>query len=242
MGVVKLRGIVISESQKGESSKRILVLAKGIGRVVLTARGAKNTKSKLLAGTQLFSYCDFLAFEGKGFYSLTQADLIESFYGIRMDMDKLAEAVYLAELMERTCPMGMEQDETLKLLLFALVVLEKTKTPPRLISRIFEVKYLQISGLLSNGGCMVCGAGQEPLFFHEKDGEFLCKEHCSGGEISLLPAVQKAITFITQREGKQIFAFTLSPGAMMQMDYILQRYLEVHMGVRLKSREFSKGL
>jgi len=242
VGVVKLRGIVIAESQKGESNKRILVLAKGLGRVMLTARGAKNTKSKLLAGTQLFSYCDFLAFEGKGFYSLTQADLIESFYGIRMDMDKLAEAVYLAELVEKTCPEGLEQDETLRLLLYALAVLEKTNMPPRLISRIFEVKYLQISGLLSNEGCMVCGIGDEQLFFHENHGEFLCKEHSHGGERPLLSAVQKAISFITQREGKQIFAFTLSPEAMAQMDFILQRYLEIHMGVRLKSREFSKEL
>lgn len=242
MGVVELRGIVIAESQKGESNKRLLILAKGIGKVMLTARGAKNTKSKLLAGTQLFSYCDFLAFEGKGFYSLTQADLIESFYEIRMEMDKLAEAVYLAELVEKTCPEGMEQDETLRLFLYALAVLEKSKMPPRLISRIFEVKYLQISGLLSYEGCMVCGRGGESLFFHERDGEFLCREHCHGGEIRLMPAVQKAFSFITQREGKQIFAFTLSAEALAQMDFVLQRYLEVHMGVRLKSREFSKEL
>ncbi|WP_304507328.1 DNA repair protein RecO [Anaerotignum sp.] len=242
MGVVKLRGIVIGESQNGESSKRIQVLAKGVGRVMLSARGAKNTKSKLLSGTQLFSYCDFLAYEGKGFYSMTQADLIESFYGIRTDMDKLAEAVYLAELVDKTCPTGMEQDDTLRLLLYSLAALEKTQLPPRLISRIFEVKYLQISGFLSGEGCMVCGNGEESLFFSEKEGELLCKNHCHGGEIPLLTAVQKAISFITQRDGNQIFAFALSDEAMVQMDGILRRYLEVHMGVRLKSREFSKEL
>jgi DNA repair protein RecO (recombination protein O) len=209
---------------------------------MLNARGAKNIKSKLLSGTQLFSYCDFLVYEGRGFYSLTQADLIESFYGIRTDMDKLAEAVYLAELVDKTCPIGMEQDNTLRLLLYSLAALEKTKLPPRLISRIFEVKYLQISGLLSGEGCMVCGNEEEPLFFNENGGELLCKNHCRGGETPLLTAVQKAIFFITQRDGNQIFAFVLSDEAMAQMDSILRRYLEVHMGVRLKSREFSKEL
>lgn len=242
MGVVKLRGIVIGENQNGESSKRILVLAKGVGRVMLSARGAKNTKSKLLSGTQLFSYCDFLAYEGRGFYSMTQADLIESFYGIRTDMDKLAEAVYLAELVDKTCPTGMEQDDTLRLLLYSLAALEKTQLPPRLVSRIFEVKYLQISGFLSGEGCMVCGSGDESLFFSENQGELLCKKHCCGGEMPLLTAVEKAISFITQRDGSQIFAFVLSDEAMAQLDSILRRYLEVHMGVVLKSREFSKGL
>lgn len=242
MGVVHFRGVVIQENQNGESSKRILVLAKGIGRVMLTARGAKNTKSKLLSGTQLFSYCDFLAYEGKGFYSLTQADLIESFYDIRMDIERLAEAVYLTELVERTCPEGMEQDETLKLLLYALTALERTQMSARLISRIFEVKYAQLSGVLSGEGCMVCGNDEELLFFNEAAGEFLCKNHCIGGEGPLLVATQKAITFITKREGKQIFAFTLSEEALTQLDDIFRRYLEVHMGVRLKSREFSKEL
>jgi DNA repair protein RecO (recombination protein O) len=242
VGVVHFRGVVIQENQVGESGKRILVLAKGIGRVMLNARGAKNTKSKLLSGTQLFSYCDFIAYEGKGFYSLTQADLIESFYGIRMDMDRLAEAVYLTELVERTCPAGMEQDETLKLLLYALAMLEKSQVPPRLISRIFEVKYAQLSGVLSNEGCMVCSRDDAPLYFNESAGEFLCKDHCFGGEISLLGAVQKAISFITEREGKQVFAFTLSEEATNQLDTMMRRYLEVHMGVRLKSREFSKEL
>lgn len=242
MGVVELRGIVIAENQRGESNKQLMVLAKGIGKVMLTARGAKNTKSKLLAGTQLFSYCDFLVYEGKGFYSLTQADLIQNFYEIRTDMDKLAEAVYMGELVEKTCPEGMEQDETLRLFLYALAVLEKSKIPPRLISRIFEVKYLQISGLLSYEGYMVCGHDKDSLFFHERDGEFLCMEHCCGGEIPLMGAVQKALSFITQRDGKQIFSFTLSPEALLQMDLVLKRYLEVHMGVGLKSREFSKEL
>lgn len=242
MGVVHFRGVVIQENQNGESGKRILVLAKGIGRVMLTARGAKNTKSKLLSGTQLFAYCDFLAYEGRGFYSLTQADLIESFYEIRMDMERLAEAVYLTELVERTCPAGMEQDESLKLLLYALAALEKSQMPARLISRVFEVKYAQLSGVLSGEGCMICGKEDEPLFFNETAGEFLCENHCRGGEVPLLGAVQKAISFITEREGKQIFGFTLSEKAMAQLDHIFQRYIEVHMGVRLKSREFSKEL
>ena len=49
MGTEKLRGIVIREQVKGESNKQIVLLAKGVGRVVLSARGARNAKSKLLA-------------------------------------------------------------------------------------------------------------------------------------------------------------------------------------------------
>ena len=110
MGTEKLRGIVLREQAKGESNKQIVLLAQGVGRVLLSARGARRAKSKLLAATQLFCYADFVVYEGKGFYSVTQAELKNSFYGLRLDMDKFSEGMYLAELTERSCPAGLEQD------------------------------------------------------------------------------------------------------------------------------------
>ena len=68
MGTEKLSGSVIREQVKGESNKQIVVLAKGLGRVILSARGARKANSRLLAATQLFCYADFVVYEGKGFY------------------------------------------------------------------------------------------------------------------------------------------------------------------------------
>ena len=53
MGTEKLSGIVIREQVKGESNKQIVLLAKGVGRVVLSARGARKANSRLLAATLL---------------------------------------------------------------------------------------------------------------------------------------------------------------------------------------------
>ena len=90
MGTEKLRGIVLREQAKGESNKQIVLLAQGVGRVLLSARGARRAKSKLLAATQLFCYADFVVYEGRGFYSVTQAELKKSFYGLRLYMDKFS--------------------------------------------------------------------------------------------------------------------------------------------------------
>ena len=147
MGTEKLRGIVLREQAKGESNKQIVLLAQGVGRVLLSARGARRAKSKLLAATQLFCYADFVVYEGKGFYSVTQAELKNSFYGLRLDMDKFSEGMYLAELTERSCPAGMEQDAVLELLYYAFLVMDRGILPPKLISRIFELKLLQLGSL-----------------------------------------------------------------------------------------------
>lgn len=56
MGTEKLRGIVLREQAKGESNKQIVLLAQGVGRVLLSARGARRAKSKLLAATAAVRY------------------------------------------------------------------------------------------------------------------------------------------------------------------------------------------
>lgn len=238
MGTEKLRGIVIGERIKGESNKQLVVLAKGLGRVLLSARGAKNAKSKLLAATQLFCYADFVVYTGKGFTSVTQAELLHSFYGLRTDMEKLAEAVYLAELVERTCPEGMEQDAVLELLYYAFLVMEKGTLPPKLISRIFELKLLQLSGLFAPESCAVCERAEGPLYFDGRLGAFFCPDHRTKESRLVSEAVRQAFAFVLEREGRQVLGFQLSPEALEQLGVILREYMDVHMGLRLKSRDF----
>ena len=237
MSVRKIRGIVIREQQTGESSKQIVVLAKEMGKVRLSARGAKNTKSRLLAGTQLFCYCDFTVYEGRGFLSVTQADLIESFYALRNDVEVLAQAVYLAELVDSTCPAGMEHDNILKLLLYTMQVMAKGYLPPKLAGRIFEMKYLQYSGFLASADCVTCG--EQAQYFDQKEATFYCKQHRSREAVLLSRAVVQALDYVLEEEGKKLFVFRLSPEALKQLDAVLRQYLQMHVGVDLKSRRFA---
>ena len=243
MLITKIRGIIIGEQSCGESNKKLEVLGKDLGRIFIFAKGAKNIKGPFLAGTQLFCYCDFLVVESRGFYSLTQVDLIEQFYGISLDMEKLAETVYMGELISKTCPIGTEQDEVLRLFLDTLWVLEKGILQASLISRIFEVKYLQISGFLPEFACVICGQDEGTMYFHKEQGIFLCWSHrIAGEEIPLLSSIATAISFIMCHNRKEIFGFYLSSEALIQLDQIMESYFKIHLGIYLKSRAFSKGL
>ena len=238
MGTEKLSGIVIREQVKGESNKQIVVLAKGLGRVILSARGARKANSRLLAATQLFCYADFVVYEGKGFYSINQAELQKSFYDLRTDIDKFSEAMYLTELVYRSCPVGMEQDEVLELLYYAFSVLEKGTLPPKLISRIFELKLLQINGLFAPEECHVCGESEGDIYFDGRLGAFFCEKHRTGNSIFVYDAVRKAFHHVLSKDGKAVFGFNLSDEALEQLSVILKSYMDVHMDVRLKSRDF----
>lgn len=176
-------------------------------------------------------------FEGRGSLSVTQADLIESFYALRNDVEVLAQAVYLAELVDSTCPAGMEHDNILKLLLYTMQVMAKGYLPPKLAGRIFEMKYLQYSGFLASADCVTCG--EQAQYFDQKEATFYCKQHRSREAVLLSRAVVQALDYVLEEEGKKLFAFRLSPEALKQLDAVLRQYLQMHVGVDLKSRRFA---
>ena len=91
MSSEKIRGIIIRENFSGESDKFLTIFAKDKGKISVFAKGARNTRSKFLASSSLFTYGDFIIRTVTKTPTLLTADVIESFYNIRNDF---ATAVY----------------------------------------------------------------------------------------------------------------------------------------------------
>lgn len=158
MKLIKARGLVIKEFDANESDKRLLLLCKELGRVMVFARGAKRTKSPLMPSAQLFCYSDFMLLDGRSFYSVTQADVLRSFYGLRRDYDCLMAAHLLAEVCDKSTLAHQNLDGLMLLALRALSLLEKNACPPRQVEAVFLLLALNFHGLgpLADA-CADCG-------------------------------------------------------------------------------------
>ena len=157
MKVIKARGIVIKEFDANESDKRLLLLCKGIGRIMVYARGAKKPKSKFLSAAQLFCYSDFVLADGPGFFSITQVEVIKSFYNVRLDYDRLMAAHLFAEICDKSTFEILNLDELLLLTLKSLVMLEKNTYPPKQVTVVFMLLALGSHGLRPiTDVCTVC--------------------------------------------------------------------------------------
>lgn len=126
----------------------------------------------------------------------------------------------------------------LELLYYAFLVMDRGILPPKLISRIFELKLLQLNGLFASDVCHICGEGEGTLYFDGRMGAFYCEKHRTEDSIFVLDAVRRAVRFVLERESRAAFGFQLSAEALEQLTFILRKYLEVHMGIRLKTRDF----
>jgi len=245
MSVIKLKGFVLKEFNAGESGKRIVVFTNEMGKVTLRVNGGKNANSKYLSATQLFCYSEFVVYEGKGFLSVTQSDVIESFYPLRQDIVKLSYCSYILELVEKTSFEGIKDDSLVELLFRTLSLVAKTEYSVLLAVSIFEIKYLQLMGLLGEMDvCPCCGKEltHGGVYFTSQVGG-ICNE-CKNGLYDgreILSGTRLAIKHVISSDGKSMFSFKVSKAVEKELKEILEEYISEHINQKFQTLEFAKS-
>ncbi len=244
MAVEKAEAIVIKTFESGESSQRIRLLCRQKGKITVFAKGSKNTKSRLLPACQLFTYGEYMLYEGRSFYSVTQADVKNSFYDIRNNLRAFAYASYITELTDRTLPDNTQADDVMRLLYMALESLSKEETVSKLAAAVFAIKYLQFSGLWADEGyCTCCGESNEDMnFFSCESGGFVCKK-CSEGiydAVFVSQGFKMAVKYVLENFSRKIFMFKTSQKVADELSQIFENFIRIHMCDDLKTLDFAK--
>jgi DNA repair protein RecO (recombination protein O) len=255
MSTVKARGVVLKETPVGESDKIITLLTKERGKISVSARGARKTKSKYLAGTQLFTYSDFVLFDGKRFYSVTQIDIIENFYAIRREYDKLCCGNLFVEMCDKLILENMPCEDILFLLLKALLALARDRTRPQLVSRAFEFKFMQLSGYAPEmTRCSQCGGPLSGNSLGFGGFGLLCRdcrpEKENSGVVRILVETASIIQYILSTDTKDLFRFNIMVNGQRLSPFDINKqtarellaasviFIGVHAEQKLKSMPF----
>lgn len=244
MLTIKAKGIVLKEIYLKESDKIIIVFLKGYGKMSVSAKGARKPNSKLMAGTAIFTYSDFVIYKGKKYFNLIQAENIESFYNIRNDIITLSYASYFVELTEKTILENVSCDEILLLLIKTLNVLSKNKINPKLISVIFEFKFLQLNGYMPEiNNCVYCKKhinNKEIYFGNEGLLCSNCFKHISCIKIS--DTALYTLKYILSSNLNNLFNFNISDTALNQLNQISDIFIKSHLNLNLKTYDFLKEI
>lgn len=142
MGIIKTNGIIISENNLGDYDKMLIMLTPGLGKISCVAKGARRPKSALLAGTQFLCFGEYLMYKGTNTYNINSCEMIEVFYNIRTDLDKLNYAVHMTKIIRDVTEENQNCYKILQLYLNTLYTLSETDKNPEFILSIFKLKLL----------------------------------------------------------------------------------------------------
>lgn len=226
MKLLKAKGIVIKETQYNDNDKILTILTDEFGKISCIAKGAKKTNSSLLAPCQFLVYSEFVLYKGTSFYHINSAEIIDTFYNLRINYDKLEVAYNITKTLLQAICEGEEAKDILSLFLNTMFVIENKDMSAKLIEAVFKLKLIEILGYMPNiVTCNMCAKQvinkeTKKYFYSFVDNSIICEE-CYKKEllkvdgthkksfVKISQAVYFACVYVITSNTKKVFNFNL---------------------------------
>ena len=178
MTEIKQNGLVIKEQDLGENDKLLIILTERFGKLPVIGKGVKSLKNRHLVSTQLFCFSSFGLRKRGNFYYITDSDLIENYYDIREDIQKVSLASFICDVVSDVTDEGREDDSILKLALNTLFAIAKNIKPLEIIRASFEMRVARECGFMPDlDECSMCGTAEfKGAYLDIIDGNLICEK------------------------------------------------------------------
>jgi len=184
--------IVLRYANYKDNDRMLTLLSPTKGRIDAIARGCRRPRSALLNASELFALGDFQLYERGGHATVTSAVLIETFYPLRADFDRLACGTYLLNLAEAAAQPGEPSQELFMLLLHTLSRLTFSDQEWKPLLAGFLLHYAACQGTKPRlNHCIVCEKRleeSEPVYFDRVEGGLCCHACHTQGQTAVAAA------------------------------------------------------
>lgn len=236
-----VEGIILSETNYSESSKILNVFTREYGLIGILSKGCRNMKSKLRGVSRKLLYAKFhIYYKENGLSTLTAVDVINSFSGLLMDLEKVSYASFLLELTNQVVRENDDR-EILDLLKDALIKMEEGLSPI-VLTDILELKLLDYLGVRpSIDCCSVCGSDKQIVTIDSMHGGYLCR-NCYHNEVLVSDKAIKLIRMFYYVDIASISKLEIKDSVVLEINQFLDDYYDRYTGIYLKSKDFIRQL
>ncbi|MHB0935785.1 MAG: DNA repair protein RecO [Armatimonadota bacterium] len=248
----QVTALVLRSREYGEGHRLITLFTREEGKLLAVAKGVKKPRAKLAGALQHFALLEVQLAGGRRFDVITQARVLDAFYGLRQNYDAFAYANYFAELFDA----ALEEHQRHPMLFDLLGdVLHRLVdgSDAELLARYVEINLAAMLGyqpqLTRCAHCQVPLARQgedgHPVWptwlgFSSSQGGALCPD-CSKtvpGARRIAAGTLQVIYLLLTRGTDALAGMPLSPPLRREIAGTLQDYLEYRLERRLQSSRF----
>jgi DNA repair protein RecO (recombination protein O) len=257
--LLKVKGVVIRSVDIKDSDKLITLYTEEKGIVTAIANGSKTLKSRYMAATQLFCYGNYVLYKKGDFFFVREVELIESFFDLRLTIERTALATYICDVINYVGVSEMPDVPLLRLTLNSLFAISKEKHSLPKIKSAFELRCASILGFSPDiSACFRCEKKHGEFYLDILGGRILCSECKSKVSLAELypnygndtlskisyvsEGVRAAMEYVISCPIEKFLSFTLSEEESGYFSDVSEAYLLNHIEKSFKSLDFYKQM
>ena len=181
--------IVLRYANYKDNDRMLTLLSPTRGKMEVLSRGCRRPKSPLLNASEIFALGDFQLYIKQDRATLVSANLLETFYPLRADFDRLSVGIYLLNLAEAAAQPGENCQELFMLLLHTLSRLTFSDQSWKPLLSGFLLHYAAAGGYRPRlQHCVRCGKRMEEAaqgFFDLTEGGLCCSDCFAKGVMTV---------------------------------------------------------
>jgi len=237
--IVTTDAVILKGMNYRDSSRILTLYTKEFGKLSVLAKGARTSKSRFGAAIEPLSYVTAILYkkESRDLHLLSHCDIIRQFRSLTDDLERMAAAMAVVELLQAVSH-GEERNYPLfDLLVSSLECINGATKNAANALYVFEVRLLDILGFRPEfGHCAGCGHStdeiqSEKLSVNLSQGGVFCPS-CSAKGRGLEMISQGAVNILRRMQEFSDFSgatrIALSPVMRNEIGTTLRRYLQIH--------------
>ncbi len=224
-------GIVLRTHKLGEADRIVTFVTEHRGKVRAVAKGVRKTKSRFGARLEAPSHVALQLYEGRELDIVTQAESVDHFRDLRVDLDRFARSVTMLEAADQLSLEREPNPRLYRMLLGALRSLAASDSP--LVAAAFFWRVLALEGFEPRvDACVACGATEDLVAIDVGEGGVLCRADRRGVALSA-----GALDLLQRILAGRVAGVLEEPASAVtaELDHLAVRALEHHLERRLRS-------
>jgi DNA repair protein RecO (recombination protein O) len=243
----RVEAVVLRHADWGEADRILTLYTRERGKVRAIAKGARRIRSRKAGHLEPFTRVTLQLAKGRNLLIITQADTLDAYLALGVDLVKTGYASYLVELLDRFTYEEESENQAIFRLLTESLGRVSTEADPWLAVRYYEVHLLDLLGFRPHlFECVNCGEQIQPVnqFFSASACGVLCPK-CGArlpGAWNISMEALKVFRHIQRSPYADALRAHPYPETRSELEALLQRYLTYLLERGLNSPAFIRQI
>ena len=242
----RTQAIVLGHFEYGEADRILTLFTYQRGKITAIAKGVRKIRSHKAGHLEPFTNVNLFLAKGRNLDIITQAETVNPHMGLREDLQRVAFASYVVEVLDR---FTYEEGQNVAMFRLLEETLTRLDTQPNLetVVHFYETRLLELLGFRPQlFECIDCGEAILPQdqFFTPLDGGAVCPK-CARARSEVLPVEKDVLRYfrhLQRSRWARVEDLIIPPSLERKLAQLIEGYLTYLLERKLNSPEFLREI